>query len=175
MNNTNNDSEKIAYINGLLDAVGTLNSIHNHDLDFGFVALSGNESREDSLKNYLETPNWTFGFQKMDDWKATVTEDTLWDFILVIMQINGGLYPLEVGEEKFKKQAQDHNLLALHKKVFDSIDAFLSSKGTVSAYQIEIKMPLIPDNTGYFAHAENNYLFETGSGERFFFYVRVSN
>jgi len=169
MNTTYTDKESIAYINGLLDAVGTLNSIRNHDLDFGFVALPSDEKREDSLKNYLETPNWTFDFQKMDDWKTTATKDTLWIFMLVIMQINGGQYPSEVGEEEFKKQAQDHNLLALHKKVFDAIDAFLSSKGAISAYQIEIQMPLVPDNTGYFAHAENNYLFETGSGERFFF------
>ena len=167
--------ENIAYTNGLLHSMELLNDAPNSAKDYGIVELNNtSEDLTESLRSFLETPNWNFNFIKLNqDWKKIILKDTSWAFTEIITQNYG--YATEIGAEKYEALVENFNIKIVQKIILDNIERLLNSFNSFEIFRIEIGWIEPNDSSGYFAHGESNYLFKATEKNMFFLYFRASD
>lgn len=169
--------EHLAYLNGYLSAVETLNTIPNCMKDFGFKEIDFIEnSFENSLKTFLVTPSWNFEFKKIEEnWKEILIENSSSMFNAIIVEAHG--YPIDVGNEKFEELVKKHNINDVQNDFIWLLSNFLNLYDSFEVFEVYISNQFNNqlENEGYFAHGEYNVLFKTSNNELFLLYFRDSD
>ncbi len=150
-----NLNEQIAYLNGVLHVVGTLNTTSGNIMHHYFIELKlENNDFEKMLKDHLETPTWVFEFVQLEDWKKHAEVNIEHFFTNILTEVSG--YDIFLNKSKYADLSSRFNLTKLLKSFISDLDVIIQQFINVEAFVVNIDSS--PEyKSGYFAHDECNY------------------
>lgn len=166
-----NLNEQIAYLNGILNAVGVLNTTSSNIMDHYFIELElENNDYEKMLKDHLDTPNWVFEFVQIEYWKEHIECNTEHFFTNILTEISG--YDIYSNKSRYTDLSKRYNLKGLQESFVYNLNKILQQFANVEVFFVKID-PSPDYHSGYFAHDECNYLFKIGDNKVLFLHLTV--
>lgn len=166
-----NLNEQIAYLNGILNAVGVLNTTSSNIMDHYFIELDlEHNNYEKMLRDHLDTPNWGFEFVQIEDWKQHIECHTEHFFTNIMTEISG--YDIFRDKSRYTDLSKRYNLMGLLESFVYNLDKILQQFANVQVFFVKIDSSH-DYSSGYFAHDESNYLFKIADGKVLFLHLTV--
>lgn len=150
--------EKIAFINGFLSAIQTLNTTSNNIMDhsFSLMKLVDNDL-EKSLQKKLNALATSFSFNKINNWEQAFKRDNIYFFSNVISAIEGDGSIDQGHHLRLSNQINLNNQLSVF---ITSINGILGLFEYWEVFEVTIDWYDSADRTELFSHAESNYVFK---------------
>jgi hypothetical protein len=162
--------EKVAYINGFLSAIQTLNTTSNNIMDHSFTLVKLIDNNlEKSLQKELNALNTSFSFNIINDWGQTFEIDNTYFFSNVISAIKGDV---NIDAASLSKLLDQFNLKDQLSDFINCINGILSLFEYTEVFEVMINWHESRDRDRLFAHAESNYVFKIT--ELHFLFLRLT-
>lgn len=161
INDLRSIEEKIAFINGFLSAIQTLNTTSNNIMDhsFSLMKLVDNDL-EKSLQTKLNALTTSISFNKINNWEQAFERDNIYFFSNVISVIESDR---NINQESYLRLSNQINLNNQLSDFVNSINSILGLFEYWEVFEVKIDWYNSADRTTLFSHAESNYVFKVGN------------
>jgi hypothetical protein len=165
-------SEKIAYINGFLDAIAGLNTFSNNAMEHWMIEVDiVNDNLVESVKIGVKAPKWFFEATEVLNWKQSLEKDCYYFF-------SGVLYEI-LGSEKYYSNSdmQEEYMFFEKYNLKNQLTSFIHLiDNLVSQYQVSPVYIFEIDSRAdrydpYFAHGEINYAFKISDNKLLYLHL----
>lgn len=162
--------EKVAFINGFLSVIQTLNTTSNNIMDHSFsvVKLIDNDL-EKSLQTKFNALSTSFSFNKLNNWEQAFEKDNSYFFSNVISVIRGDG---NIDQEGFSRLSDQFNLKYQLTDFVNCINDILDLFERPEVFEVMIDWHRSDDRAALFSHAESNYVFKINQAD--FLFLRLT-